>query len=249
MRATIIKQILLLWVGLIFVGSAYGQVLPPPLPPYSTVADVEQVLDSLWVRVRTGAPWDNNGVLDSVVVSHRTNELELLQFATGLPDSILIFQIPAPPNGVVYSGDYTATAFRGCDSLPICTSAATSPPWRFVGQGPQPPEDLATWSNPEPPVLYNQPLSIDLAALSVPDCSSIGMRVMTRPAGTIGMVDTMRVHIITPGANGCTVFTPRNSATAPWFFRTYFNNFMVPDTINLQVPSAPIIITTDTLGP
>lgn len=221
----------------------------PPLPPYSSVATVEQVLDSLWIRVRVGTPWDGISVVDSIVVSHRTNELALVQFATGLPTSTLIFQIPAPPTGVVYSGSYTATAFRDCATVANCTSVATSPPWRFAGQGPLPPEDLATWSNPEPPVRYNEPLAIDMVPASVSDCSSIGMRYWTRPAGTVGVMDTMRIHIITPGANGCTFFIPRNSATASLFFRTYFDDFMAMPSGDTQIPTSPIIISTDTLSP
>lgn len=240
-----------MWIDELSVSEAMSVLppSPPPLPPYAGVADVEQVLDSLRIRVRVGTPWDGISVVDSIVVSHRTNEINLVQFATGSPESTLLFQIPAPPTGVVYSGSYTATAFRDCATVANCTSVATSPPWRFAGQGPLPPEDLATWSNPEPPVLYNEPLAIDMVPASVSDCSSIGMRYWTRPAGTVGVMDTMRIHIITPGADGCTFFVPRNSATASLFFRTYFDDFMATPSGDSQIPSSPVIISTDTLSP
>jgi len=223
-------------------------VRPPPVP-YVTAPEVSQILDSLRILVTPYISFDGLGDADSVQITHTTNELALVQTATAAPNVLTVFMITAPPMGVRYTGSYVAVAFRGCDSLPGCTATATSPAWSFNGEGPQPPNDFADWVTPNPPVLYNQPLAAAAMPASVGDCSSIGMRYITRPVASVGVRDTMRVHITAPGATGCTFYMPKTAATAPYLFRTYFDTFMVPDTTDTQVPSAPIIIATDTLGP
>lgn len=138
------------------------------------------------------------------------------------------------------------------DSRTFRNGLRSSPPlaipfsWTRINLAQVPIENLALWYNSNANVVRNQIMDKDVVSVPMATCDTLeALFTYGRPL-SFGIIDTIKVSLVSTNIQGCTLFVPRTRQTS-WMFKDYLFTFNTSGVTGFVIPTIPGSITLDTL--